>query len=73
MLEQHPPHVRKKIALGITVGVGVLLVIVLIVLYTLRAVPETAENGVSFREFYATILDSAQSFFTGNRAILNKQ
>lgn len=73
MLEQHPPHVRKKIALGITIGVGVVLIAVLIVIYTLRTTPETTENGVSFREFYATVSDSAQSFLAGNRAILNKQ
>ncbi len=73
MLEQHPPHVRKRIALMITGGVGLILIVIMIVMYTLRATPATAENGVSFQEFYATVLDSAQSFFTGNRAILNKQ
>jgi hypothetical protein len=73
MLEHHPPHVRKRAVLLITGGVGVVLIAILIIIYTQRT-PETGtESGVSFDDFYATISDSAQSFFNGTRAIINKQ
>lgn len=73
MLEHHPPHVRKRAVLLITGGVGAVLIVVLILIYTQRTPEAASGSGVSFTDFYATISDSAQSFFSGTRAILNKQ
>lgn len=73
MFEHYPPHVRKRVVLLITGGVGVVLIAILILIYTRRTSETNVETGVSFADFYATISDSAQSFFNGTRAIINKQ
>ncbi len=64
MLDQHPPHVKKRIALGITIAVGVLLLGLLAVMYIggKRTPPDTA-NPSALSNFYTTILESGQSLF----------
>ena len=73
-LEQHPIHVRKKIALIITVGVGVILVLVMILVYTSKKKEPREPNGATtaFGRFYATILDNTQSFFSSEDDIISK-
>lgn len=71
-LEQHPVHVRKKIALGITIGVAAVLLLVMVLIYTVGNRPKGNTADSAFLRFYATILDNAQSFFTPDRAIIPK-
>ncbi len=74
MLEHHTAYVRKKIALGITIGAGVILLGVLLFLYTGERKPAQKNDTLQgFSAFYATILEQTQSFFDKNRAILNGQ
>lgn len=73
-LEQHPIHVRKKIALGITISIGVILVAVMILVYTSKEKEPRGQGGATtaFGRFYATILENTQSFFNGEDAIIGK-
>ncbi len=72
-VEHYPVHVRKKIALGITIGVGIVLVSILIVIYTGGASKQKGtEEESRFLRFYATILENAQSYFGGKDAIISK-
>ena len=72
-LEQHPIHVRKKIALGITVGIAVILVGIMVLIYVSRSGrPQKPDAASSFARFYATILDNAQSFFGSDRGTMEK-
>lgn len=73
LLEHKPVHVRRKLALGITIGFAVLLLAAMILVYS--APKETKEKSgatTKIGQFYATILESAQSYFGGNRAIISK-
>ncbi|MDQ5931151.1 MAG: hypothetical protein QG674_317 [Patescibacteria group bacterium] len=73
LLEQKPIHVRKKIALYITISIGVVLLLVLLALYLNGSQKEKrSKNESAFLRFYATILDNAQSFFGSNRAIIKE-
>jgi hypothetical protein len=74
LLEQHPIHVRRKIALGITVGVGVVLIFVMILVYSSKKKEPRGPDGATtaFGRFYATIIESTQSFFSSNDAIIGK-
>lgn len=74
LLEQHPIHVRRKIALGITAGIGLVLVIVMIFIYTTKkSEPRKSDSaGTAFGRFYATILESTQSYFGRDRGIITK-
>jgi hypothetical protein len=62
--DQHPHHVRKSIALVCTAGVAVILVIVMIVIYTHDTDKEGSGSGNQISNFYTTIVESAQSYFT---------
>jgi hypothetical protein len=70
-LEKHPIHVRRKIALGITLGVGFVLFLVMIFIYTSNKKegkkPDSAITA--FRRFYTT---SKQSYFNSNSDIITK-
>lgn len=63
MLEHHPPHVRRKIALMITAGVAFVLVVVFILIYTHTEAPGTKEPSSRLNNFYNTILDTGQQYF----------
>lgn len=63
LLQQHPHHVRKKIALLITVGVACILILLFIYTYT-RKNTQTNESGSKLNTFYTTLLEQAQSIFT---------
>ncbi len=67
MLDQHPPHIKRRIALGITVGVAVILFTLLILIYTSDK-KATVDNGSgsALSNFYNTILRTGQSYFGGN-------
>lgn len=71
-LEHHPVHVRKKIALWITGGIAAVLLVVMVLIYTVGKSPVDRSSDSAFVRFYATILDSAQSFFTPDYAIIPK-
>ena len=73
LLEQKPVHVRKKIALGITVGIALALLVVMVLVYSAPK-KEGGKNGsmTKIGQFYATILESAQSYFGGKDAIIDK-
>lgn len=71
-LEHHPIHVRKKIALGITLGIAAVLLVTMILIYTAGNRSKNSTADSSFLRFYATILDNAQSFFSPDRAIIPK-
>jgi hypothetical protein len=62
-LHHYPPHIRKKIVLGGTVGVAVVLLVVFIVLYTHMPKEKGSGSGSQLSNFYNTILDDAQSYF----------
>jgi hypothetical protein len=73
LLEQKPIHVRKKIALGITVGIGAVLILIMAFIYLTGSQDRSRSQAESnFLRFYATILENAQSFFSPNRAIIEK-
>jgi CHASE3 domain sensor protein len=61
-IQDHPPHVRKKIALGITIGVGVVLLAVMVLYYRHQTkTPTESESKLS--HFYTTIKEGTQSLF----------
>lgn len=64
MLDQHPPHVKHRIALGITIAVGVLLLGLLASIYIggKRRPPDNTKTS-ALSNFYTTILQSGQSLF----------
>lgn len=64
--EQHPPHIRKKIALAITGGVALILLVLMIIIYTTKKTSETNDSGSKLEHFYTTILKNGQSYFGGN-------
>jgi hypothetical protein len=74
LLEHHPIHIRKKVALGITIGVGLILVVVMILIYTSKKKEPREPGGArtSFGRFYATILESTQSFFGSKDDTISK-
>lgn len=73
LLEQKPVHVRKNIALGITIGFAVLLLGVMVLVYsTPKKIENSGGPSTKIGQFYATILESAQSYFGGDRAIISK-
>lgn len=61
IFEQHPPHIKKRIALVATLVVAALLVLILVFVYKKRMRGTTTEES-PFRDFYNTLLDSTQSF-----------
>ena len=65
-LEHRPPHVRKKIVFLSTVGVGVVLVALLVVVYSTKEAKGTPEAGSRLRNFYNTILGTGQSYIDNN-------
>jgi predicted PurR-regulated permease PerM len=62
-LEHHPLYIRKKIALLITVGVALALVIIFVLIYSRKQTQGTPEPSSRLNNFYNTILDSGQSYF----------
>ncbi|MEK7227898.1 MAG: hypothetical protein AAB681_00910 [Patescibacteria group bacterium] len=73
LLEHKPVHVRRKLALGITVGFAVLLLVVMIVVYSAPK-KDKGKNGAMTKigQFYATILENTQSYFRDKDAIISK-
>lgn len=65
MLEHHPIHVRRKIALGVTIGVGALLIGAMVLWYRHHALQGTSDSRSVIKNFYNTISDGAQSFLPG--------
>lgn len=63
LLEHKPHYVRKMIALGITAGVGLILGIILVFMYTRKEVNHT-DSGSKLKDFYTTIVQNGQSIFT---------
>jgi hypothetical protein len=63
-LEQHPPHIRKKIALVCTFGFAFILLIVMIFIYTRPDAKKDSGAGSQITQFYTTILTKAQSYVT---------
>jgi hypothetical protein len=63
-LEQHPPHIRKKIALVLTGGFAFILLIVFIFIYTHPSSKRDSGAGSQIAEFYTTIIERAQSYFS---------
>lgn len=59
-LDQHPPHVRRSIALGVTIVVAVILLGVLIFTYTHKR-DSTDQETSPLADFYTTILHPGQS------------
>lgn len=62
MFKNHPIHVRKKIALVITVGLAIVLVVLLVLIYSHKPAKGTTEPTSRFRTFYTTILERGQSY-----------
>ncbi len=73
-LEHHPIHVRRKIALIITIGLAVILILVMIGVYTTKKKEARGPDGATtaFGRFYATILESTQSYFGRDRGTISK-
>ena len=61
LFDHHAPHTKKKIALGLTVAVGVVLVAVLIILFRVRG-QNLPQESSPFKDFYNTVLQGTQSF-----------
>jgi hypothetical protein len=74
LLEQQPLHVRKKIALGITSGIGLVLVIAMVFVYSSQKKEVKGADGATtaIGRFYATILSDTQSYFGVEHAIISK-
>ncbi len=65
--DQHPPHVRKRIALGCTMAIAIILIALMIIVYTKPKYHSGEDTAASkLRSFYTTITDSAQSYFDTN-------
>ncbi len=73
-LEHKPLSVRKNIALGITAGTMVLLLVVLGLIYSHPKKESSSHNGslTKVGQFYATILENAKSYFGNKDAIIDK-
>lgn len=74
LLEQKSVHVRKKIALVITFGIGLILIITMFFVYRSQGKEIRGTDGAttSIGGFYATILHDTQSYFASKRAIITK-
>ncbi len=56
-LQRHPIHIRKKIALAITVTIGFILTILLIIVYiSPKKAPKDNGSGSKIKDFYNSIL-----------------
>jgi len=65
MLEQHPPHIRKKIAMIATGVLAVILLGILIVVYTGPKNKSGKDTPASkLGDFYETILKNGQAYFS---------
>jgi len=62
IFEQYSPKLRKKIAVAITVGVGVVLVALMVLMYSKKEPKGSTEPTSRFRTFYTTILERGQSY-----------
>jgi hypothetical protein len=73
-LEQKPIHVRRRVALIITVCVSAVLILVMVLTYTLKKDDsnKTKNTASTFKRFYATIVENTQSFFSSKDAIMTK-
>lgn len=73
-LEQHPVHVRRKIAFVITATIGVILILIMIISYSSHKAVQKNPDGATtaFGRFYATILSDTQSYFATKRATITK-
>lgn len=63
MFEKHPPHVRKKIALIVTLFVALVLVVVLVVAYASPRRDDRGEEPGALADFYRQIQTSGESLF----------
>lgn len=65
MFQHHPPHIRKKIALGITACIAVILVALMIIIYTTKRASGDKGSGSALSNFYTTILTKGEAYFGG--------
>ncbi len=73
LLEKYPVHVRRKIALAITGVIALVLIVVMIIVYTGGNSGDKNDRAMSkIGQFYATILENTQSYFSGSHAIIPK-
>ena len=73
LLEKYPVHVRRKIALGITGGIALVLIIVMVLVYSSQKGGQKSTDAASkIGQFYATILEHTQSYFGNKDAIMSK-
>ena len=64
-LEQHPPQIRKKIALYVTVFFALALIVIFIVVYSSPKERDTdSDAGTKLGKFYETILEKGQAYFS---------
>lgn len=66
--DNHPHHIRRKIAMLFTAGIAVILIVLLVIIYTGNTTPDSNTNDSKSKiiNFYNTILTSGQSYFSGN-------
>jgi CHASE3 domain sensor protein len=72
LLEQKSLNVRKKIAIGITFGIGLVLVIVMIWLYSHKEYRNGKDATSKLKDFYATLIQTTQSYFENKSDIISK-
>lgn len=61
--DQHPPSVRKRIALFCTAVIAAILLTIMYVRYTSTPTPDTTGSASKLRTFYTTIVEEGQSYF----------
>lgn len=55
---------RHTLVMAITIGVGVLLLGLMVFVYTHKKPVEQNDSGSRIKDFYTTILENGQSYFT---------
>ena len=62
--DEHPHHIKRKIALMGTGIVALILIILLVLIYTSKKdVDGPNDAGKKATDFYTTIIEGAQSYF----------
>ena len=61
LLERHPPHVRRKIALFWTGGIAVVLVAIFVFIYTRPKEERSTKSPSKLEQFYEVISKNAES------------
>ncbi len=63
-LQERPPHIRRRIVLVITSGVGLILIVILVMTFLHPKKDVVSKDGSPLRDFYTTILTNTQSYFS---------